>query len=320
MRKDGVSDMKGSERRASGLAALRAIQPFQQVENPFIAGMTEDYLAVFKPAGMHSVRVLARIGSDTSLDETPNLIAWLEREVPDHCMRFRIPGAKDENENLESEEGRIAPARRRAAIELGMLSRLDRDTSGLILFARSIAAMRRALEIQRSGGMRKFYRLVAAPNDIVLPGFRPRHRPLPAYETALFLESATLGGGLAIESHFRSYGEKGAMVACVSRDEAEHEKKPLSKEIFRTVASRRGQPAIEEFARAGSAMEIDAMIVSGFRHQIRAHMAWIGYPIAGDRLYGGMQASRLFLECHRVEIVVSDAQPMAFELYEGEQN
>ena len=106
-----------------------------------------------------------------------------------------------------------------------MLSRLDKDTSGLILLARSIAAQRKALEIQRIGGMRKFYRLVAVASDTALPGFRPAHRALSPDEEALFHEPEEAEGGLAIESYFRSFGERGAMVACVSPDEAKHEKK-----------------------------------------------------------------------------------------------
>ncbi len=30
---------------------------------------------------------------------------------------------------------------------------------------------------------------------------------------------------------------------------------------------------------------LDVTIRSGVRHQIRAHLAWKGYPLAGDRLY-----------------------------------
>lgn len=317
---EGVHGGRESVRLGASLGSIRGIEPFQHIENPFLSAATEDYLAVFKPAGMHSVPVSPRSGGDVSLDEAPNLISWLEHEVPDHARKFRLSGTEYETEKPEREEGRLAPTPRRAALELGMLSRLDRDTSGLILFARSIAAMRSALEIQRNGGMRKFYRLIAVPNDIVLPGFRPGHRALSSHEATLFHASAPVDGGLAIESYFRSFGERGAMVACVSPDEVKHEKKPLSKETFRTIASCRGLPAIEEFAGEQAAMEIEAMIVSGFRHQIRAHMAWTGYPIAGDRLYGGAHASRLYLECHGVEITVPGAQPLVFELYEGERN
>ncbi|MDR1301832.1 MAG: hypothetical protein LBK43_05105, partial [Treponema sp.] len=33
----------------------------------------------------------------------------------------------------------------------------------------------------------------------------------------------------------------------------------------------------------------------GFRHQIRCHLAWIGYPILNDTLYGGLPGEAIFL-------------------------
>jgi 23S rRNA pseudouridine1911/1915/1917 synthase len=40
---------------------------------------------------------------------------------------------------------------------------------------------------------------------------------------------------------------------------------------------------------------------SGLRHQIRAQLAALGYPILGDELYGGTKAERLFLHAFRYE-------------------
>jgi tRNA pseudouridine32 synthase / 23S rRNA pseudouridine746 synthase len=45
--------------------------------------------------------------------------------------------------------------------------------------------------------------------------------------------------------------------------------------------------------------------LTGRTHQLRVHLAWIGHPIAGDRLYGKPDAveqrwSRLALHCHRL--------------------
>lgn len=44
---------------------------------------------------------------------------------------------------------------------------------------------------------------------------------------------------------------------------------------------------------------------TGRTHQLRVHLAWIGYPILGDRLYGrpsdpDQQAARLLLHAHRL--------------------
>ena len=42
-------------------------------------------------------------------------------------------------------------------------------------------------------------------------------------------------------------------------------------------------------------MEIRVGLSRGFRHQVRAQLAWIGLPISGDLLYGGRLDERLRL-------------------------
>lgn len=49
-------------------------------------------------------------------------------------------------------------------------------------------------------------------------------------------------------------------------------------------------------------------LVTGFRHQIRAHLALLGCPIFGDNIYGGAPAKRLMLHSARIafsDIVIS---------------
>ncbi len=37
---------------------------------------------------------------------------------------------------------------------------------------------------------------------------------------------------------------------------------------------------------------------TGFRHQIRAQLSFLGFPILGDSLYGGLEANRVYLHAH----------------------
>jgi 23S rRNA pseudouridine1911/1915/1917 synthase len=41
---------------------------------------------------------------------------------------------------------------------------------------------------------------------------------------------------------------------------------------------------------------------TGRTHQIRLHLQWCGYPVVGDRLYGGPPAPRLYLHAYRLQL------------------
>jgi 23S rRNA-/tRNA-specific pseudouridylate synthase len=45
---------------------------------------------------------------------------------------------------------------------------------------------------------------------------------------------------------------------------------------------------------------LEVRIKTGRTHQIRVHMASLGHPVAGDRLYGAPPAARLFLHAWKI--------------------
>lgn len=51
---------------------------------------------------------------------------------------------------------------------------------------------------------------------------------------------------------------------------------------------------------------------TGRTHQLRVHMAYIGCPILGDRVYGGAKADRLYLHAHSLEITIPGSQRKTF--------
>jgi RluA family pseudouridine synthase len=66
----------------------------------------------------------------------------------------------------------------------------------------------------------------------------------------------------------------------------------------RAQAAAHGKPARTDWRlreRSGAAARLDVEPHTGRMHQIRAHLAAIGHPIVGDRLYGGVRAPRLML-------------------------
>lgn len=54
---------------------------------------------------------------------------------------------------------------------------------------------------------------------------------------------------------------------------------------------------------------------TGLRHQIRAQLAHLGFPILGDELYGGRKGDRLFLHALRYEFLETVEDPTA-ELFQ----
>ncbi|MBK7580734.1 MAG: class I SAM-dependent methyltransferase [Myxococcales bacterium] len=71
------------------------------------------------------------------------------------------------------------------------------------------------------------------------------------------------------------------------------------------VVGRGGQHAVARYRvlerRAGRA-RVELMPETGRTHQLRAQLAAVGAPIAGDRLYGGARAPRLMLHARSLEL------------------
>jgi 23S rRNA pseudouridine1911/1915/1917 synthase len=53
-------------------------------------------------------------------------------------------------------------------------------------------------------------------------------------------------------------------------------------------------------------MHFKLRIWKGFRHQIRAHLAWFGMPILNDKLYGGVSFGNGLLALRAYSISFTD--------------
>ncbi|MFN2546640.1 MAG: RluA family pseudouridine synthase [Myxococcales bacterium] len=79
------------------------------------------------------------------------------------------------------------------------------------------------------------------------------------------------------------------------------------------------RPAVTRFApveRRGGFTLLDVEIPTGVMHQIRAHLAFIGHPLAGDTLYGGPSLpglERHFLHASRLAFAHPDGSRARFE-------
>ncbi|MDR1617786.1 MAG: RNA pseudouridine synthase [Treponema sp.] len=153
----------------------------------------------------------------------------------------------------------------------GMVHRLDYETSGLVLAARNQGALDFFLSLQEEGKFVKEYGALSRKAAGTRPGFPPP-------------PETPLGSGsfrpFVIESFFRPYGPGRKTV------------RPLTEpaRYGREYASDRGGFYRTELrgaeAREDGSLRFTLRILRGFRHQIRCHLAWTGWPVLNDPLYG----------------------------------
>jgi 23S rRNA pseudouridine1911/1915/1917 synthase len=129
---------------------------------------------------------------------------------------------------------------------------------------------------QEKGNIAKEYSALVSRPGKILPGFPP---PPPVSPEGPF--------PLLIESPFRAWGPgRKAVRPALSgtaggRKRAFDRGSPYSTRILEwrdEAASSSGAEGLA-LCRAG--------ILRGFRHQIRCHLAWLGFPVLNDSLYGG---------------------------------
>ncbi len=140
----------------------------------------------------------------------------------------------------------------------GIVHRLDRLTSGVILVARTDAAHRHLASQFSSRKIEKVY-------------------------TALV--------------HGHPKADQGQITKPIARDSV--------RRVRMTAKSNNGRAAITQY-RVLSRFErfslLEVKIGTGRTHQIRVHLASIGHPVTGDKLYGAPASplGRYFLHAHRI--------------------
>jgi 23S rRNA pseudouridine1911/1915/1917 synthase len=170
-------------------------------------------------------------------------------------------------------------ARAGPPLEGGAVHRLDGLTSGVVLFAKSPAVRERLRAAFRDGRVEKHYLALA-------------HDPDGALVAPRIVQLALV-----------AFGEGGSQVAAEPGEEG-----AFSGQAARTE--------LDPIARKAPWVLVAAQARTGRRHQIRAHLAAIGAPIAEDPLYGGsaprppgLREGRLAL--HAVRVVLPDGRTIA---------
>lgn len=232
-------------------------------EVPAIVLDTGRFVVAYKPAGMHS----APPGKRAPDGHGPSLAAWLGTRIP------AAAGVRGKREG-----------------EGGMVHRLDRDTRGLVLFALDDDAFSFFEGAAATGRFKKRYRVEAEPVGFGLPGSRPLlgcPQGVAAADWAKDLRARDAGrlaerlGGRSVASRFRPYGAGARRVACgdvALVDNGSGTDKRWTERVYRSQ--------ILDARAEGCVVMARVELTGGFRHQIRAHMAWLGLPLLGDELYG----------------------------------
>jgi 23S rRNA pseudouridine1911/1915/1917 synthase len=155
----------------------------------------------------------------------------------------------------------------------GLLQRLDNETSGLLLAARTesaFAAMKARLD---AGEVEKVYLALVAGEP---PASGAIDKPIAHHPQ-----------------------DERRMVVVQGKQTATRSRARAALTIFRVLARPAGHALLE------------VIITRGVRHQIRLHLADAGFPVAGDALYGapaGRPAPRHFLHASRLTFVEPEVE------------
>jgi len=144
-----------------------------------------------------------------------------------------------------------------------IMHRLDYETNGLVLFAKNEKSYLFFKEAQENGGFIKEYSAFCVNNnDYCAEGFPPP----PMIES--------FDSPFVIESFFRPFGKGRKLVRPVIEDGKKHKETAKDKgNFYRTEIISKNKN------------DFTIRIKRGFRHQIRCHLCWIGFPIVNDPLY-----------------------------------
>ena len=166
------------------------------------------------------------------------------------------------------------------AVFLGVVHRLDRPVSGLVVFARTSKALSRLNKMfAEKEEVKKTYWAVVESREQVHDSFKERHHTSYSLDSFNTLEHWLVRN----EKQNKSY---------VYDHEVPNSKKALLK--FRVLA------------KGDNYNLLEVQLLTGRHHQIRCQLSAIGYPIKGDLKYGAKRSNpdgSISLQSHRIEFV-----------------
>lgn len=201
-------------------------------------------------------------------EDKPYLVLYKPSGLPS------APLSPDDKNNAFSKAAELYPClldvKGKKEIEHGLIHRLDTETSGLLIIAANQEYYEKLLQLQKEGKIIKTYTAlcnVDLENAEKLGSFPPCEN-LFRPEEKFYCQ----------RSFFRPYGDGRKEVRPVTEASSKIIKKKVGKSVIY-------QTNIECQAIENNQIKVKARISNGFRHQVRCHLAWMGLPVAGDKLY-----------------------------------
>ena len=231
----------------------------------------------------------------TPTTEKPFLVIYKPKGLPS------APLSADDKNNALSQALEAFPeldqVHGKKEIEYGLLHRLDTATDGLMVIAATQECYDFLSNEQREGRFIKYYRAqcnINPDNAKLLGGFPD----IPATKQSLI-----------IQSYFRPYGPGRKEVRPVTEASGKAALSKLGKQKLYST-----QIEIISLNESSGTAITECRITEGYRHQVRCHLAWAGYPVAGDSLYN-------YLDIKKAENILKfSATKISFEYPRGDLN
>ena len=222
-------------------------------------------------------------------ENKPFLVIYKPKGLPS------APLTAEDSENALSQAVAMFPEIKtvcgKKPIEYGLLHRLDTATDGLMVIAATQECYDFIMTEQAEGRFIKTYTAecdILPDNAKLLGGFPADIPVLPE-----------------VSSYFRPYGEGRKEVRPVTENSGKAALSKLGKKKLYTTK-------IEIQKLSDTRAIATCEITEGYRHQVRCHLAWAGYPVIGDQLYNS--------DKKKAENLLFSATKISFEYPRGDLN
>jgi len=232
-------------------------------KEPYILDETGDFAVVYKPPRMHCENKYMNFNREPQNPTTQDRSDEPTRKYEEDDTLFSFYKQK-ENDYLR------------------LMHRLDYETHGLVLFAKNEKSFNYLKDLQDRGEFIKEYSAICSVQNNF------SQTSVSSFQTPDFSQlsdhHSLLTVPFIIESYFRPYGPGRKTIRPITDEKKNHKE---------TAKDKGGFYKTEVINIENNIFTV--RIKRGFRHQIRCHLCWKGFPIINDPLYPQITETHDFL-------------------------